>query len=105
MSLEDFGIAVGIFSTVVTMIIAFVAFGIRFALVPFLEKRWSGPVDEMIGNLREMKAEIIVISRAFDGHLDWSQREVDQIWSAINRRNRNEKPNPRRADDRPDRPN
>jgi hypothetical protein len=71
---------------------------IRYGLIPYLERRWQKPVEEMIGTVREMKAEVVVISRAFDGHLDWSQREVDQIWLAINRRKRHEKSNPRRGD-------
>jgi len=100
MSLSDFGVLIATIIALSTFVAGIVVFLVRYALIPFLERRWSKPIEEMIGDIREMKAEVVVISRAFDGHLDWSQREVDQIWSAINRRKTNEKSNPRRPNAR-----
>lgn len=98
MTLEDIGIATAVASTILTILGTSLVLIVRYGLVPYLERRWQAPIEEMIGIIREMKAEVVVISRAFDGHLDWSQREVDQIWKAINRRKANEKSNARRSD-------
>lgn len=88
MDIAQLGTLVGIVTGLSLLISGVVVFLVRFALVPFLERRWSSAVEEAVGYIREMRAEITVMSRAFDGHLDWSQREVDQIWAALNRRKR-----------------
>jgi hypothetical protein len=98
MSLTDIGIVTAIASAILTIAGSALIVVVRYGLVPYLERRWQEPLEEMIGTVREMKAEVVVISRDFDGHLDWSQREVDQMWKAINRRKQYEKSNPRRGD-------
>jgi hypothetical protein len=100
MTLADVGIAVAIICSLSSVAAGATAFAVRFALIPFLERRWSQPIQEIIGQVREMKAEIEVMSRAFDGHLDWSQREVDQLWSALERNHPHEKSNNRSSYDR-----
>jgi hypothetical protein len=40
------------------------------------------------GLAREALAEIAALSRMFDGHLEWSQETVDEIWKAMKERNK-----------------
>lgn len=82
---------------------------VKFALMPYLERHLIAPVkqtndqltvnhhqsspptirdqlDSLRAEVRENTVETSTMSRMFDGHLDWSQREVDRIWRELDRR-------------------
>lgn len=61
---------------------------VRFTLVPYLEHRLLSKFTILLNELLETKAEIIAVARMFDGHLEWSQDEVDRIWVEIRSRKR-----------------
>lgn len=42
-------------------------------------------VDEHAEQLDRAAIEVRSMARAFDGHLDWSQEEVDRLWAELNR--------------------
>lgn len=55
----------------------------------------AGKVDEHAGELEDATLELRAMALMFDGHLEWSQREVDKLWAELNRQ--------RDAGERPDR--
>lgn len=77
---------------------------VRVALVPYLRDHLFAPVQQtnkqvtenhhsndqptVLDRLDDVHNEVKAMSRMFDGHLDWSQREVDRIWNELQRRRR-----------------
>jgi hypothetical protein len=75
-------------------------FAVRYIALPWLEKKLLVAVTTTLGEVLETKAEIIAVARLFDGHLIWSQNEVDRIWHELERRKANENASARDINDR-----
>lgn len=60
----------------------------RYVLLPWLKDQLINPG---LDKLEEIRDDMRAMARAYDGHLEWSQGEVDRIWDAIDelRRYRN----------------
>lgn len=93
-----------------------VGLAVRYVLMPYLREHLIQPVketrkqvtenhhsntvptvldriDDVANQVAENTRETRAMARMFDGHLDWSQREVDRIWRRLEE--------DRRKDDRP----
>jgi hypothetical protein len=79
-------VILGVLCAVLTVFGGITVFLVRYALLPYMEKRWSAPFERMVNEFKEVKMELIIFARAFDGHLSWSQQEVDRIWNEFERR-------------------
>jgi hypothetical protein len=42
-------------------------------------------VDSVSGEVTTAAAELSAMAMMFDGHLEWSQEEVDRLWAALKR--------------------
>lgn len=60
-------------------------FGVRYALLPYLEKKLLIAITTALGEALQTKAEVIAVARMFDGHLIASLREHDHMREQINR--------------------
>lgn len=83
-----------------------IGLAVRFALLPWLERHLVSPVketrkqvtenhhsnprptvldriDDVSKQVAENTRETRAMARMFDGHLEWSQHEVDRIWSRL----------------------
>lgn len=78
---------------------------VRFGLVPYLEERLVRPaqqtnrivtggedepdvrqmVDQLTGEIEDATLELRAMALMFDGHLEWSQAEVDKLWAELRR--------------------
>lgn len=79
---------------------------VRYVLLPYLREHLIAPVketnkqvtenhhsnpnptvldriDDVSHQVAENTTETRALARMFDGHLDWSQREVDRIWKQL----------------------
>lgn len=60
---------------------------IRYALVPYMRAQLVDPISVQLASVIQLGNEAVmqvhVIARAWDGHLEWSQREVDRLWEQM----------------------
>lgn len=86
----------------VTLFLGLIGLGVRFALLPYLKEHVIDPVKQtnkqvtvnhhsskeptVLDRIDDVHRELSALARMFDGHLDWSQREVDQLWRELKRK-------------------
>lgn len=83
--------AIGLLVAAVGLLGGAATFLIRYALLPYLESNVVKPAlgkldqisDEMSSRAAQMSDDMRAMARAYDGHLEWSQGEVDRIWRAL----------------------
>lgn len=60
---------------------------VRFALVPYMRGQLVDPIALQLASIIQLandaSNQVGVIVRAWDGHLEWSQREVDRLWEQL----------------------
>lgn len=71
-TLTVIGAAVGLTIGLLTL----AGLAVRYVLFPWLKEHLADPAADIRDDIRAM-------ARAYDGHLEWSQNEVDRIWKAI----------------------
>lgn len=104
-------IVVGVLSGVV-LLFSLIGLGVRFVLLPYLKEHLIEPVqetnkqvtvnhhssaeptvldriDDVRLQVKDVHAEVVTVARMFDGHLDWSQDEVDKLWKALQKKRDN----------------
>lgn len=63
------------------------AFLIRYALVPYLKAQMTDPITVQLSSIIQLANEAVmqvgVMVKAWDGHQEWSQREVDRVWNQL----------------------
>lgn len=61
--------------------------GIRFGLVPYIERVLIRPLlvdlTSLVRLADDTHKEMQQISKMWDHHLEWSQKEVDMIWERL----------------------
>lgn len=93
-------------STAALGVLTILGLVVRFVLLPYLREHLVQPVqethkqvtenhhsndrptvldriDDVSGQVAENTRETRALARMFDGHLDWSQHEVDRLWTAL----------------------
>lgn len=61
-------------------LLTLIGFVVRYVLLPYFKEHVAGPAAEALNEIRD---DIRAMARAYDGHLEWSQGEVDRIWRAV----------------------
>lgn len=98
---DGLGLVVGML-TASTLVLGLLGMAVRFVLVPYLERNLVRPLAEtrhqvtanqhaspnptVPDRLEDMHTDLRAFARAFDGHLEWSQNEVDRLWKALSRK-------------------
>ena len=77
-------IVLGILSGAISIGVILV-FGVKYILLPYLEKKLLIATTTLLGEVLQTKAEIIAVARMFDGHLLNAQTEHDRLWAEIER--------------------
>lgn len=88
--------------TILTLLLALIGLAVRFILLPYLREHLIEPVKEtrkqvtvnhhssetptVLDRIDDVSQQVHRLAGMFDGHLDWSQREVDALWAALKRK-------------------
>lgn len=75
-ALQILGAGFGLLSLMLTL----VGLAARFVMLPWLKDKLVMPGLERLDTIQE---DMRAMTRAYDGHLEWSQNEVDRLWDAI----------------------
>lgn len=65
---------------------------IRYALLPYMKSQLIDPVITQLATIGQIAndamSQVRIIGNMWDGHQEWSQREVDRIWAELMRSER-----------------
>ncbi|MCW2754664.1 MAG: hypothetical protein JWQ32_2075 [Marmoricola sp.] len=73
--------------SILLTLVTLTAITIRYGLVPFMRTQLIDPILVQLASVLQLANEAVnqvhVIAAAWDGHLEWSQREVDRLWEQM----------------------
>lgn len=85
--------------TAVTLALGLIGAATRYVLLPWLREHLVNPVRQVekqvtqnhhandpptiLDRIDDVSVQLMALARMFDGHLEWSEDEVQRLWRAI----------------------